>query len=97
MEKSLRLHELQSLQKEITLCKNKSLEGKDMEVLVEGPSKTNPNRLTGRTSCNRVINFSLNKDWVRNNLTGNNLTGNIVKVKIIKGYINSLKGELEIE
>jgi tRNA-2-methylthio-N6-dimethylallyladenosine synthase len=28
-----------------------------MEILVEGPSKRNPERLTGRTRCNRIVVF----------------------------------------
>ncbi len=29
--------------------------GETMEILVEGPSKTNPDRLTGRTRCNKIV------------------------------------------
>lgn len=32
--------------------------GKTVEILVEGPSKRNPDRLTGRTRNNRVVNFT---------------------------------------
>jgi tRNA-2-methylthio-N6-dimethylallyladenosine synthase len=32
--------------------------GRDLEVLVEGPSRTDPERLRGRTRHNKVVNFS---------------------------------------
>jgi tRNA-2-methylthio-N6-dimethylallyladenosine synthase len=31
--------------------------GQKMEILVEGPSKTNPARMTGRTRCNKIAVF----------------------------------------
>ena len=31
--------------------------GETLEVLVEGPSKTNPSRLSGRTRCNKIVVF----------------------------------------
>src|SRR6185437_13018954 len=34
-----------------------ALVGRRMEILVEGPSKRNPERLTGRTRCNRIVVF----------------------------------------
>jgi len=36
---------------------NEALHGKNVEVLVEGPSKTNPQRLSGRTSTNKIVVF----------------------------------------
>jgi tRNA-2-methylthio-N6-dimethylallyladenosine synthase len=33
------------------------LVGQNVEILVEGPSKKNPNRLTGRTRCNKIVVF----------------------------------------
>ena len=32
--------------------------GRTVEVLVEGPSRTDPERLRGRTRHNKVVNFS---------------------------------------
>jgi tRNA-2-methylthio-N6-dimethylallyladenosine synthase len=32
--------------------------GRTMEVLVEGPSRTDPDKLRGRTRHNKTINFS---------------------------------------
>jgi tRNA-2-methylthio-N6-dimethylallyladenosine synthase len=34
-----------------------ALVGQQVEVLCEGPSKTNPNRLTGRSPGNKIVNF----------------------------------------
>jgi len=34
-----------------------ALVGRRMEILVEGPSKRNPARYTGRTRCNRIVVF----------------------------------------
>ena len=31
--------------------------GRRVQVLVEGPSKKNPARLTGRTRCNKIVVF----------------------------------------
>jgi tRNA-2-methylthio-N6-dimethylallyladenosine synthase len=34
-----------------------ALAGKPVQILVEGPSKKNPERLTGRTRCNKIVVF----------------------------------------
>jgi len=31
--------------------------GRRVQILVEGPSKKNPARLTGRTRCNKIVVF----------------------------------------
>jgi tRNA-2-methylthio-N6-dimethylallyladenosine synthase len=31
--------------------------GRQVQILVEGPSKKNPARMTGRTACNRIVVF----------------------------------------
>jgi tRNA-2-methylthio-N6-dimethylallyladenosine synthase len=36
---------------------NARLVGRTVEVLCEGPSKTNSSRLTGRTRTNKIVNF----------------------------------------
>ena len=51
-------------------------------VLVQGPSKRNPDQLRGRTECNRVVNF-----------TGDP-TGDFVRVSIDEALPNSLRGVL---
>ncbi|HLD16199.1 MAG TPA: tRNA (N6-isopentenyl adenosine(37)-C2)-methylthiotransferase MiaB [Coxiellaceae bacterium] len=52
-------------------------------ILVTGPSKKNPNRLSGRTENNRVVNFS----------GPSSLIGQMVNVKILEAYPYSLLGE----
>jgi tRNA-2-methylthio-N6-dimethylallyladenosine synthase len=42
---------------EIGKQKYEALVGQLMEILVEGPSKRNPARLTGRTRCNKIVVF----------------------------------------
>ncbi|MEO8353336.1 MAG: tRNA (N6-isopentenyl adenosine(37)-C2)-methylthiotransferase MiaB [Chthoniobacteraceae bacterium] len=37
--------------------KHEELVGQRVEILCEGPSKTNPERLTGRTPGNKIVNF----------------------------------------
>ena len=56
---------------------------KVLKVLVEGPSKTNPAVLTGRTESNKTVDFAGPAD----------LIGQIVDVKIIKAQTFSLYGE----
>ena len=63
--------------------KSKADQDKVLKVLVEGPSKTNPNILTGRTESNKTVD-----------LTGPiELIGQIVDVKITKAQTFSLYGE----
>jgi tRNA-2-methylthio-N6-dimethylallyladenosine synthase len=78
-----RLKSLQSLQKAITLARNKGYEGRRVEVLVDGLSRHSGEELAGRTRTNKIVNFRGNKD----------LLGKIVEVEIVKGYANSLKGD----
>jgi tRNA-2-methylthio-N6-dimethylallyladenosine synthase len=82
--KSRRLRVLQELQKQITLERNQALEGRHEEILVEGASKRGKGEMTGRTSSNKVVNFTGNPD----------LIGQLVKVRIEEGYANSLKGKI---
>ena len=42
---------------EIAKRKYAALVGRQMQILVEGPSKKNPARMTGRTRCNRIVVF----------------------------------------
>lgn len=83
-EASRRLRELQKLQDEITLQKNVDLVGKTLEVLIEGPAPRSPGLLTGRSRCNRVVNFEL--DGVRPDR-------GIVSVKVKEACKHSLRGE----
>ncbi len=82
--KQRRLEELQATQREITIRRNRLLVGRRMKVLVEGESKLDRTELTGRTTCNRIVNFPGDKG----------LTGSMVDVTIRVAYANSLRGEL---
>ncbi len=80
-----RLQILQDLQAGITLEKNRAQAGKVKEVLVERPSKRPRGFMMGRTRDNRVVNFEATGD----------LVGREVKVRILEGYQNSLRGVME--
>ncbi|MBN2419912.1 MAG: tRNA (N6-isopentenyl adenosine(37)-C2)-methylthiotransferase MiaB [Deltaproteobacteria bacterium] len=84
--KSSRLKILQDLQKENTLVRNKRLEGKTVEILVDGISKLGT-QYSGRTDTNKIVNFTSKKDII----------GQLANVTIKRSFINSLQGELEIE
>jgi tRNA-2-methylthio-N6-dimethylallyladenosine synthase len=79
-----RLAILQGIQREITLQKNETLEGRVEEVLVEGRSKQSDRDVTGRTRSNKIINFEGDVD----------LVGKLVPVHITKTYAHSLRGEM---
>lgn len=85
--KQERLMRLNQIQYEIALDINQSLEGSIMEVLVDGPSKTNPDRLTGRSRTNHIVLFSGAKD----------LIGKLINVKINEGKTFSIFGEIPAE
>jgi tRNA-2-methylthio-N6-dimethylallyladenosine synthase len=53
-----RFERLVALQEAISLERNERLVGRREEVVVEGPSKKDPNRLTGRTRTNKLVHFS---------------------------------------
>ncbi len=82
--KLLRLRKLQNQIKIFATDYNHQLLHKNVAVLVEGQSKKDPNQLMGRTDCNRVVNFSGEKNKI----------GKLVNLKITKIMANSLKGEL---
>lgn len=79
--KSERLTQVLNLQDEITEKKNKILEGKTQEVLIEG--KDEKGFTTGRTRTNKIVKIS---DEIN--------IGSIVKVKITKAYRHCLEGEV---
>lgn len=56
--KHRRLNEIMEVQNQISLEINKELEGQDIEILVEGPTKQDENHWFGRTSTNKMIVFS---------------------------------------
>jgi tRNA-2-methylthio-N6-dimethylallyladenosine synthase len=62
-----------------------ALEGQVMPVLVDGTSRKDPGEATGRTRCNRVVNFDAH---------GRDLLGQVVPVLITRALPHSLRGEL---
>ncbi|WP_151636797.1 tRNA (N6-isopentenyl adenosine(37)-C2)-methylthiotransferase MiaB [Noviherbaspirillum aerium] len=64
--------------------------GSVQRILVEGPSKKDPQELQGRTENNRVVNFAAGPNSAR-------LIGQLVDVKIMQAYPYSLRGELLIQ
>ena len=55
--KHRRLQELMDVENEISLAKNRAMEGKVYPILVEGPTKQDESRWYGRTSGNKMIIF----------------------------------------
>lgn len=78
-----RFNRLVEVVNEICAKKNLEYEGKCVEVLVEGPSKNDDNKLMGRTRTGKLVNFTGSKDSI----------GKFVNVKITKASSFSLKGE----
>ena len=62
---------------------SEAMVGKIEKILVVGPSKKNPQELSGRTENNRVVNFKAPTE----------LVGQLVSVKITEARPNSLRGE----
>ena len=52
-----RNHVLLQTINEIAARKYKDFTGRQVQILVEGPSKKNPARMTGRTRCNKIVVF----------------------------------------
>jgi tRNA-2-methylthio-N6-dimethylallyladenosine synthase len=59
--------------------------GRTLDVLVEGPSRTDPARLRGRSRHNKVVNF-----------TGLGAAGELVEVEILKATSQTLIGQESI-
>jgi tRNA-2-methylthio-N6-dimethylallyladenosine synthase len=57
-EKQARLERLQALLLDLEAASLARLVGRELEVLVEGPSLRDAAALTGRSRCNRVVNFA---------------------------------------
>ncbi len=81
--KSVRLKKILDLQEAITYKKNKRLECKLVEILVEGASETDVCKLTGRTRTNKIVNYYGDKKDI----------GKLIKVKILEAKQHSLFGE----
>ncbi|MGH7969085.1 MAG: tRNA (N6-isopentenyl adenosine(37)-C2)-methylthiotransferase MiaB, partial [Limisphaerales bacterium] len=56
-EREARHQRLLALINEIAAARYEKFVGRRLEILVEGPSKRNPERFTGRTRCNKIVVF----------------------------------------
>ena len=82
--KHKRFDRLVKISNEVIAEGNKEAEGKIYEVLVEGASKNDNSKLSGRTRNARLVNFE----------GGEELIGKLVNVKIVKANSFSLIGEV---
>jgi tRNA-2-methylthio-N6-dimethylallyladenosine synthase len=99
-EKKERLQQVLNLQSHFTTQKNKALVGSTQSILAEGLSKKQIRidkiskkhdvQWTGRTSTNKIVNFSRRDDTVSGDEI---LTGRMVTVRILKAHSHSLWGE----
>ena len=89
-EASRRLAALMDLQQEIQRETHRTLEGRVLEVLVEGLDRKGE-RSSGRSPCSRVVNIE------RGHGEGPIPPGTFVNVRIERGYPNSLLGRREEE
>jgi tRNA-2-methylthio-N6-dimethylallyladenosine synthase len=87
--KEARLQILIAAIREQSLKKNLEYAHQRVEVLVEGKSKRNPNRLTGRTRSNKVVNFETP-------FSEDDLVGKLIQVDIIEALPFSLLGEMVV-
>jgi tRNA-2-methylthio-N6-dimethylallyladenosine synthase len=65
MIKERRNHDLLGVVNESARRINDRLVGQTLEVLCEGPSRTNPSRLMGRTRTNKIVLFQGSEEFVR--------------------------------
>jgi len=79
-----RLAELIELANGIMKSKNEAKVGETFEVLVEGPSPKNPDRLTGRTRGNKIMVFEGEPE----------LTNRLVQVRAKEGFLWGFVGEV---
>jgi len=89
----VKLKRLQRLQKVIadnTKRYSDDMVGTVQRILVEGPSKKDPNELQGRTENNRVVNFDGGPNAAR-------LIGQMLDVTIRQSFAYSLRGEVAVK
>ena len=84
--KHKRLDRLMALQNEICLKRNKRLVGRTLAVMVEGPSKSNPAMLSGRTDGNDLVLWPKIRDHA---------PGDLVNVKMERAQTWLIRGKEE--
>ncbi len=82
--KLARLQHLQAVLEENVRRISASRVGTVQRILVEGPSRKDPNELMGRTECNRIVNFA----------GPARLMGQMVDVRITQALPHSLRAEV---
>jgi tRNA-2-methylthio-N6-dimethylallyladenosine synthase len=83
-EKLRRLQQLQGALEQNVRRISDSRVGTVQRILVEGPSRKDPNELMGRTECNRIVNFPGHSG----------LIGRIINVTITQALPHSLRAEV---
>jgi tRNA-2-methylthio-N6-dimethylallyladenosine synthase len=81
--KKERLTQVQSLQREISLVKNRRCIGAVEVILIDGPSRLKNGQLMGRTRSNRIVNIAGSES----------LMGRLLPVRITGATATSLVGE----
>jgi len=84
--KSERLQQLMRLQNYKAKEESQKYLGKTVKVLVEGPSRKNPEMLTGRTSTHKIVLFKSDRTYLK---------GKFVHTRIYEAKTWTLYGELE--
>ena len=79
-----RLHRLQALINEQANEISQSMVGSVQRLLVERPSRRDPNEMMGRTENNRIVNFAGQP----------RLIGQMIDVRVTQMLTNTLKGEI---
>jgi tRNA-2-methylthio-N6-dimethylallyladenosine synthase len=79
-----RYDRLASLQERISFECNQAVVGRTEELLVEGPSKKDPGKLTGRTRGNKLVHFP----------GGDIEEGSFVRARIVAARTHFLEGDL---
>lgn len=82
--KDARLSRLQARINELAAARSRALVGTEQDILVTGRSRKSNQELTGRTACNRSVNFEAPE----------RLIGQMVKVQITEALPNSLRGRV---
>lgn len=85
IEKKDRLSILQNKLNNLAMSYSRRMVGTTQQVLVTGISKKDTSEMTGRTECNRIVNFPGTKE----------LIGQFIGVNILDCYTNSLKGQIK--
>jgi tRNA-2-methylthio-N6-dimethylallyladenosine synthase len=85
--KLARLYRLQQRIAQQAQAISQGMVGTTQRILVEGPSKKNPDELCGRTDNNRVVNFAGTPD----------LVGHFAHIKITAALSHTLRGEIITE